>query len=148
MENYNVSTPEYRLTKVDTGFKRVKITSAKDASEYIRQFYHEDIEVYESFFILLLDRSNSTIGYAKISQGGISGTVVDSMIVAKYCVDSLASGVILAHNHPSGSTQPSEADKSITKQLREGLKLLNVSVLDHVILTKENYYSFQDNGLL
>lgn len=83
-----------------------------------------------------------------ISQGisAIAGTVVDVRIIAKYAVDSLAVGVILAHNHPSGNLKPSEADHRLTRQTKEGLKLLNIDVLDHIILTAEGYYSLADNS--
>ena len=140
------SVSEYKLTKVKSDFQRVLITSSKDGANFIRQFYSDDIGIFESSFILLLDRSNHTIGYAKISQGGIVGTVVDVRLIAKYAIDSFASSVILAHNHPSGNLKPSESDEKITQQVLEGLKLLEVKLLDHVILTETNYYSFGDNG--
>ena len=140
------SVSEYKLTKVKSDFQRVLITSSKDGANFIRQFYSDDIGIFESSFILLLDRSNHTIGYAKISQGGIVGTVVDVRLIAKYAIDSFASSVILAHNHPSGNLKPSESDEKITQQVLQGLKLLEVKLLDHVILTETNYYSFADNG--
>ena len=83
------SVSEYKLTKVKSDFQRVLITSPKDGANFIRQFYSDDIGIFESSFILLLDRSNHTIGYAKISQGGIVGTVVDVRLIAKYAIDSL-----------------------------------------------------------
>jgi len=136
----------YTLKVEDSNYNKVQITSSKQAEKTIRQFYHDDIEIYESFFILLMNRNNDTIGHAKISQGGITGTVIDRKIITKYCVDSLASGVILAHNHPSGNTNPSHSDKTITTSLKECLKLFDVDVLDHIILTKDNYYSFADEN--
>lgn len=139
-------TPLFGLKKNDSNFEKKKIHSAKEASNFIKQFYHEDIEIYESFFILLLNRQNQTIGYAKISQGGVASTTVDTKIVAKYCVESLASAVILAHNHPSGALKPSQADINITKKIQTGLELFDCNVLDHVILTSEGYYSLSENG--
>lgn len=138
----------YTIKKQETDFPIVKISQPEDAVNYIRQFYHDDIEIYESFFILLLNRANETIGYAKISQGGITGTVVDTKIICKYVVDSLASGVILAHNHPSGNKQPSTQDIEVTKRLSNAIQILESQVLDHVILTKNDFYSFQENCLL
>ncbi len=134
------------LKKNKTDFPREKITCSKVASKFIRGFYNEDISIFESFFILLLDNSNHTIGYAKISQGGITGTVVDVRIVAKYAIDSLATSIILAHNHPSGTLKPSRADIAITEKLKKALQLLDVKVLEHIILTENSYYSFMDNG--
>lgn len=136
------------LRKTPTDFPRVKITSSRVSCDFIRQFYSDDIGIFESFFLLLLDRGLNTIGYAKISQGGIVGTVVDVKLIAKYAVESLASSVILAHNHPSGNTQASEADIKITKRVKEALALLDVNVLDHIILTETDYRSFADDGIL
>jgi DNA repair protein RadC len=138
----------FELKKNKSDFEKVKITSSKDAYNVIRKFYYDDISIYESFFILMLDRANNTIAYAKISQGGIVGTVVDLKIIAKYCIDSLCSSVILAHNHPSGNLKPSIQDKEITKKIKDGLNLLEVTTFDHLILTEESYYSFSDNSEL
>lgn len=129
----------YELKKIQTDFPEVKITSPKDAENVIRQFYGDDIEIYESCFILLLNQANNTIGYAKISQGGIVGTVVDIRIIAKYAIESLATGVILAHNHPTGNLNPSTQDIELTKKLRKALQLFDIQLLDSLILTKDDY---------
>jgi DNA repair protein RadC len=139
---------KFDLKATDSEFTKVKITSSESAEKFIRQFYGDDLEIFESFFILLLNRANETIGYAKISQGGIVGTVVDKKILLKYVVESLASGIILAHNHPSGNTNPSQADLNITKDLQQLCKLVDSEILDHVILTADSFYSFADNGKL
>lgn len=139
---------QFTIKAEKSDFPRQKIKSSKDAADFIRQFYADDIEIFESFFLLLLNRANTTIGYAKISQGGTVGTVVDVKLIAKYALDSLAQGVILAHNHPSGMLMPSEQDKATTKKVIAALGLLEVQVLDHVILTADSYYSFVDNGIL
>jgi DNA repair protein RadC len=138
----------FEIKKNNTDLKSVNIKSSKDCEKFIRQFYGDDIEVYESFFILLLNRANDTIGYAKISQGGIVGTIVDVKIIAKYVVDSLASGIILAHNHPSGNLLESKSDIDITNKIKNVLSYFDCKVLDHLILTKQNYYSFADNNIL
>jgi DNA repair protein RadC len=139
---------KFDLKATDSEFTKVKITGSETAEKYIRQFYGDDLEIFESFFILLLNRANETIGYAKISQGGIVGTIVDKKIILKYVVESLASGVILAHNHPSGNINPSEADLRITREIKELCNLIDSPVLDHVILTADSFYSFADNGKL
>jgi DNA repair protein RadC len=139
---------EYRLKANKTEFEKVKITSSYDSVKYLRQFFFDDISIYESFFLMLLNRSNTVIGYVKISQGGITGTVCDPLLVAKYAIDSLAKGVILCHNHPSGQLIASEQDNSITRKVKEGLKLFDISVLDHIILTEDSYYSYADEGTL
>lgn len=139
----------YEIIKRKADFERKKIDSGLKAYEYILQFYGNDIEVYESFFLLLLNRKLETIGYVKISQGGIHGTYCDAKIVLKYIIDSFASGVIIAHNHPSGNTLPSESDKKMTNTLNELIKLIDSELLDHLIITKDcGFYSFKEHGLL
>jgi len=144
MEN----TTLYELKKLQSEFPKVQVTSSEKSADFIRQFYQDDIAIYESFFLLLLNRQCQTIGYAKISQGGITGTVVDVRIIAKYAVDSLATSIILAHNHPSGNLQPSEQDILLTNKVKDAMKLFDINVLDHVILTEDDFYSFADKGIL
>ena len=136
---------KFELKTSQTDLEQVKISKSEDAADFIRQFYSDDIEIYESFFILLMNRANKVTGYAKISQGGVCGTIVDKKILLKYVVDSLASGVIIAHNHPSGTLSPSDSDIRITKEVKELCKLVDSTLLDHVILTVESFYSFEDN---
>ncbi len=126
-----------------------KVVSSTSAYSYIVDKF-ENKAIYESFYIMLLNRANNTIGYARISQGGVSGTTVDPKIIAKYAVDSLASSIILVHNHPSGNMQPSSQDINITKKIKDGLKLLEIEVLDHMIISgiDSSYYSFTDEGVL
>jgi DNA repair protein RadC len=148
MKTYKTNINLYTLRKIQTEFPKVKVDSSATAAKFIKQFYSDDIEVFESFFVLLLNSANITTGYAKISQGGLAGTVVDTRLIAKYAVDALAPSVILAHNHPSGNTRPSHADREITKKIIAGLGLLDIKVLDHLILTEESFLSFADEGLL
>lgn len=140
--------PLYELKKIQTDFPCEKIKDSLTAADFIKQFYGDDIEIFESVFILLVNNANKTIGYAKISQGGITGTVVDVRMVAKYAIESLACGVIIAHNHPSGTLKPSDSDIEITKKLKIALKTLDINLLDHLILTSKSFYSLQDNGEL
>lgn len=143
-----MKTKLFELKKIQSEFPKVKIKQSADAVNFIRQFYGDDIEIFESFFILLLDKGNNTIGYAKISQGGICSTIVDKKILCKYVVDSLASGVILAHNHPSGQLTPSSQDLQLTKALQECVKMFDSVILDHVILTADSYLSLSDKGYM
>lgn len=145
-KEYKTKTSLFELKKNKTDYNSVKISVSKDCETEIRKFFLDDIGIYESFFILMMNRANNTIGHAKISQGGVVGTVVDVRIIAKYAVDSLCSSIILAHNHPSGNLKPSEADIRITKNIKEALKLFDIVVLDHLILTEDGYYSFADEG--
>lgn len=138
----------FTLAKGKAKFQNTKIFDSRTSANYIRQFFGEDIEIYESCFILLLNRSNTTIGYAKISQGGICGTIVDVKIICKYAIDCLASTAILCHNHPSGSLKPSTADRDITAKAKAALDLVDCQLIDHIILSSEGYFSFADEGLI
>lgn len=148
MKQYKSNMKKISLKTEPSDFKSAKITSSKDAADVIRQFFSDDIEIFESAFILLLNQSNNTIGYVKISQGGITGTVIDPILVAKYAVEALAKSVILCHNHPSGNLTPSNADKMLTEKVVQALKYFDCRVPDHIILTKDEYFSFADNGLI
>ena len=146
MEKYKNTISEYSLKYTKSEIQKTKITTSESASNVIRKFYFDDINIYESFFILLLNRANNTTGFAKISQGGTAGTFVDIKIIAKYAVESLSSAVIICHNHPSGNIKPSEVDINITKKIKDALLLLDIRLTDHIILSENNYYSFADNG--
>jgi len=103
---------------------------------------------HEEFWVVFLNRANGVIKKDRISIGGISGTVADVRMIMKMSIECLSCGIILVHNHPSGSFQPSLADKQLTQKLKEAGKLLDVPVLDHVIFTDNGYFSFADEGLL
>lgn len=137
-----------KVVNGDNGFVASIIRSSRDGANFCRNFYGCDIEIYESFFLILLNRMNRTTGYVKISQGGTAGTVVDIKIVCKYAVDSLASGVIVCHNHPSGNLQPRDKDINLIKKLKDALALFDITLLDSLILTSDDYFSFADNGLM
>ena len=103
---------------------------------------------YESFCILLLNRANKVLKTIRISDGGITGTVVDQRRVFKLALDHNATSIILGHNHPSGQLTPSDADIQLTKKLKEAGVVLDVPVLDHIIVGDGNYYSFADEGIM
>lgn len=103
---------------------------------------------HEEFWILLLNRGNTIIDSIQLSNGGVSGTVVDSKILFKHATEKLASGIILAHNHPSGNLTPSQADKTLTKKLHAAGDIMDIPILDHLIITDDGYFSFADEGLL
>jgi len=103
---------------------------------------------HEEFWILFLNRSNKIIDRMRLSQGGISGTVTDVRMVMKKAIEYLASGIIVCHNHPSGNLNPSESDTKITKKIKEAGSLMDIQLLDHLIISEKDYYSFADNGLL
>ena len=148
MKLYKSTLCELQLKRVDTSYQRAKISSSKDGEKYFRNFFFEDLTIYESFFLLTLNNANNTTGYVKISQGGITGTLVDMRIVLKYAIENLATSIMVCHNHPSGNINPSEADKQLTKKLKNAVESVDIKLLDHIILTEESYYSFADEGLL
>lgn len=128
---------------------RPKISRSKDVEDVLRQYWNEDtLELHEQFKILLLNRTHRVIGIYEVSSGGLSGTVADPKLIFGCALKAVASEIILAHNHPSGALQPSQADIELTKKLNHAGKLLEIQVLDHIILTSEAYYSFADEGLL
>ena len=102
----------------------------------------------EEFWILLLNRANNLIKKIRISEGGLTGTVADPKIIFKHALDSSASSIILAHNHPSNNLKPSQNDIDLTKKLVSAGKLLEISVLDHLIVGSDTFYSFADEGLI
>ncbi len=106
------------------------------------------IEFQEEVKIVLLNRAQIVLGIYELSKGGVSGTVVDIKIILGIALKCNASSIVIVHNHPSGNLEPSEPDKSITQRLKEASKLLDLNLLDHLIITKEGYYSFSDNGIL
>jgi DNA repair protein RadC len=137
--NYQSKTPQSELPK---------ISCSKDIHDYLMNVWSEKIEYIEEFIIICLSRSNRAYGWAKISQGGLAGTVADPKVIFQIALKSNASSIILAHNHPSGNLQPSEADIRLTRKLKECGLLLDLSVLDHLIVTSEGYFSFADEGIL
>jgi len=147
-KTYKSTISEFSLKYTKTDIQKTKIITSENACSVIKKFYFDDINIYESFFILLLNSQNNTTGFAKISQGGTAGTVVDIKIIAKYAVDSLSPNVIICHNHPSGNKQPSDADLNITRRIKDALLLLDIKLIDHIIITENDYYSFADNGNL
>jgi DNA repair protein RadC len=124
----------------------MKITSSGDAHRIIRSEL-EDLQ-HEEFYVMLLNRSNIVTRKEQVSRGGMNATIVDPKIVFKIAVNHGASGIILAHNHPSGAVKPSEQDIRLTKKLKEGADVLDIALLDHIIVGANTYFSFADEGLV
>ena len=129
-----------------TGVEKIKITSSNSAFQLFQKRL-SDLP-HEEFWILILNRANQVIKEINISKGGISGTVVDIRLICKAAIENNASGILVAHNHPSGQLTPSEEDKTITSKLKEGLKLFGITLLDHIIIGDSAYYSFSDEGAI
>ena len=127
-------------------FNKNKISGSKDAADFFQPLL-VDLN-HEEFWIMLLDRGNKILDTFMISQGGISGTVIDVRIILKPAIEKLASAIILCHNHPSGTMQASDADLKITRKISDAAKLMDISVLDHIIIGQNRYLSFTDEGIL
>lgn len=125
---------------------RERITSSRDVIEIFQPML-ADLP-HEEFWALLLNKANKVIDKVRVSQGGVAGTVVDVRIIVKAAVEKLASSIIIAHNHPSGNPKPSDKDQSITAKLKDATNLFDIALLDHLIITDSECYSFADNGNL
>lgn len=128
---------------------RPKITSSRDAYEVLKRVWNDSmIELCEQFKVIFTNRANKVLGVFEVSTGGIAGTVADPKLIFVAALKAGATGLILSHNHPSGNLTPSHADIELTKKIKEGGRLLEIQLLDHLILTSESYFSFADEGLI
>ncbi len=130
--------------------KNHKITCSSDIAELLFDTWNKDtIELHESFKVVLLNNSNTVKGIFEMSSGGITGTLVDVRILFAVALKTLSTGIILAHNHPSGTLKPSQSDKNLTTKIKRASELLDIKLLDHLIVTpNRKYYSFTDEGIL
>jgi DNA repair protein RadC len=152
MKQNQITISEVKLvykTKIKSS-DRLDVKCSKDAFAIFQENWNKDsIEHIEEFQLMLLTRSNKVLGIASISKGGISGTLTDVRIILQYAIKANASGMIVCHNHPSGNLNPSESDTKITLKIMEAANLLDLSLLDHLIITMDGeYYSFADNGII
>ena len=142
--------PEMKV-RYNKSYKRFlgKVTSSKDTADFIRKLYKRgSLELQEQFIVLYLNTRNEIIGYYKHTDGGIDRAIVDVRIILGTALKSLATAIIVAHNHPSGNTQPSQADKELTKVIKDSATVMQIRFLDHLIITKKEYSSFADEGLI
>jgi len=111
-------------------------------------FPQDTICLQEQFIVLYLNRANKVIGSYQLSKGGITGTIADVRLILSVALKTLATGLILAHNHPSGNLTPSDSDINLTKKIKQSAKLMDIELLDHIIISNEGYFSFIDDGIL
>ncbi len=129
--------------------ERPIISGSKSAEQIFRLNWSDNMEVNEEFNVLFLDRANYVKGILRLSKGGITGTVADMRILFAAALKGLATGIIAAHNHPSGSLKPSNQDIDLTKKIKAAGQVLDITLLDHIILSPHyGYYSFADEGAL
>jgi DNA repair protein RadC len=129
--------------------ERPTIEKSSDAANILRVLWEDGkLELVEQFKVLFLNRANKVIGLFNVSSGGITGTVADPRIIFTAALKLNAVGILLCHNHPSGNLKPSRADEELTQKMKGAGAFLDIKILDHIILTAEEYYSFADEGLL
>ncbi|MEM5540718.1 JAB domain-containing protein [Olleya sp. AS48] len=128
---------------------RVKIKDSQSVYELIKCHWNDDlIELQEEVKVVLLNRANIVIGIYDLAKGGITGCVVDIKLILSVALKAVSSHIILVHNHPSGNLKPSEADKRITSSLKKACVIIDITLLDHLIISKESYFSFKDERAL
>jgi len=149
MEQKTVKWEEIQVSYKPKKNPVVTITESKDMYDFIIEHYDGDeINLVESFHAIFLNRMNRVVGYHLVSKGGVSGTVCDPKVIFMRALIHNASGIILAHNHPSGNLRPSDQDIKLTKKIQNGAQILDMNLLDHIIVDSDNFYSFADEGML
>jgi len=129
--------------------QRPKVTSSRHAYEVLLESWDiGKIEFIEQFKILLMNNANRVLGIYEVSTGGVAGTIADPKVIFSAALKANASGIILAHNHPSGNIKPSTTDVGQTSKIINGGEVLEIRILDHLIVTPDGYYSFKDEGLI
>jgi len=147
--------PVLRVSEIEISYhpaikpsERLAVCGSADAEKVFRKIWSQPLELRECFYALFLNRANKVLGYYLVSVGGITGTVVDVRTVFQAALKANACSAIFAHNHPSGNIQPSDADIQLTRKLKDAGKILEITVLDHLILLPEGYCSMADQGLI
>ena len=146
----------YEVAEIELSYKskikaanRPMIKSSKDAYEILFKSWDENkIEFIEQFKVLFINRANRVLGIHEVSKGGITGTVADPRIIFAGALKANCCGIILCHNHPSGNLKPSRQDEELTQKIKQGGKILDINLYDHLIISADGYYSFADEGLL
>ena len=141
--------PEVKLSYRDENMsKRIRINLSYDAVELLKNVFNDFMQHHEECWILLLSQGNRVLGLHKVAQGSLDQTLVDIRSIMQSVILSNAAAIIVCHNHPSGELKPSVYDTAITKKMQEACKIFGISLLDHIIIADEGYYSFTDEGLL
>lgn len=156
MEKETLKPEWYQAAEVELVYKtkvkpsqRPQIAKSEDIYKLFRNYWNEEkIEMVEEFKVAFLNRANRVLGVMEVSSGGITGTVADPRIILAAALKINAVNMVLVHNHPSGNVKPSRADEQLTAKIKEAARWLDMDVMDHLIITDEEYYSFADEGLI
>ena len=147
--NIDYKVGEVKLSYKPKNISKYKVTSSEDAYKYLLSTYKKGTICYKEYFkVLFLNQANQVLGYTLISGGGITETTADVRLIFQAALLTNSVAMILAHNHPSGNLKPSPEDIRLTKQVREAAQIMRIKVLDHIILSDTEYYSFADEGML
>lgn len=154
MKTVLVCDPIFRVSEIEISYHpvvkpsdRLSVTCSSDAEKVFRRIWCKPIELRECFYALFLNRANKVLGYYLVSIGGISGTLVDIRTIFQAALKANTCSVIFAHCHPSGNPKPSDADLELTRKLKDAGKILEISVLDHLIILPDGYVSMADEGI-
>ena len=140
---------EIKVSYTNSNAERIKVTNSQIIHTLLLQHWNKDtIEYFEEVKVIYLNRANVVLGIYDLSKGGVSGCIVDNKIILAVALKCNASCIVLAHNHPSGNLKPSTADITVTQKLKSACKILDLELIDHLIITKEGYFSFMNEGLL
>ncbi len=151
METKNMKVAEVQLSYKSTvkASERPQINTSEDVHRVLQaNWNYEIIEFIEEFKIILLNRANRVLGIVPISVGGTAGTIADPKVIFVSALKCNAASIILVHNHPSSNLKPSHSDIELTKRLRNAGQFLDLPIIEHIILTKDAYFSFADEGLM
>lgn len=140
---------EIKVSYSNKGDKRIKINNSATARQVALSHWDLNIiEFQEEVKVILLNKANMVLGIYELSRGGSTSSVVDIKIILSVALKTHSSSIIVVHNHPSGNLNPSEADKRLTNRLNKACEVIDLVLLDHLIVTKESFYSFKDNNLI
>ena len=152
--NITIMNIDYKVGEVKLSYKskfknQQKVTCSEDAYRYMLSTYKKGTICYKEYFkVLFLNQANQILGYTFISEGGLTETIADIRLIFQAALLTNSVALILAHNHPSGNLKPSPEDIRLTKQVREASNFMRIKILDHIILSDTEYYSFADEGML
>jgi DNA repair protein RadC len=147
MKALSSNVAEIKVSYIPTGRPGIQINCSNDAYHELKNWFQDDtITLQEQFVVLYLNRANRVLAAYEVSRGGMTGTVADPRLILSTALKVTAVGMVVAHNHPSGSLKPSQADIQLTDKIKDAGKLLDIQLVDHLILTPDEYYSFADEG--
>ena len=152
--NYDMSNVKNFVSEISVSYSRtykrkIKITDAISAEKTLRKMWDVKLlNIQEQFCVLFLNNANEVVGFRCLSTGTLTATIIDLKILFALACKSLSTGIIIAHNHPSGKLKPSKADLDLTNKIKQAGELLDVNLLDHIILTQNSYTSLANENYI